>query len=198
MKHLQKNESGQAAVRRRRMAAPLYDWISAMIVALIVLVVFFSAVFRVVGVDGDSMVPTLQDGDRLVLFCMTDHYSAGDIVVIDRYTREPLIKRVIAVAGDTVYIDADNALYINDELQQEPYIQGVNVPRDMKGRVTVPNGCLFVMGDNRSVSMDSRMQDVGMVSVKDVVGRAVFRLWPLRSVGGIYGNLDYVRIKESD
>ena len=185
MKHLDTSVRTTRAVRQRKAAAPVYDWIGAMIVALVVLVLLFVTVLRVVGVDGDSMVPSLHDRDRLLLSCVDRHYETGDIVVIDRYTREPIIKRVIAVAGDTVWIDEEQRLFVNGEQRREPYIQGANVPRDLTGRVTVPDGCVFVMGDNRSISLDSRSRDVGMVSVKDIVGRAVFRVWPLGSFGPI-------------
>ena len=134
MKHLDTSVRTTRAVRQRRAAAPVYDWIGAMIVALVVLVLLFVTVLRVVGVDGDSMVPTLHDRDRLLLSCVDRHYETGDIVVIDRYTREPIIKRVIAVAGDTVWIDEEQRLFVNGEQRREPYIQGANVPRDLTGR----------------------------------------------------------------
>ena len=171
--------------RCRQLAAPVYDWLSAMIVALTVLVLLFTFCFRIVGVDGESMVPTLQDGDRLVLISAVHTYAAGDVVVVDRYTKEPLIKRVIAVAGDTIDIRSDYTVMINGQILQEPYIQGNTVPRDFSGPITVPDGYLFVMGDNRSVSLDSRSAEVGLVSVKDVVGVARLRIWPLKRFGAV-------------
>ncbi len=171
--------------RCRQLAAPVYDWLSAMIVALTVLVLLFTFCFRIVGVDGESMVPTLQDGDRLVLISAVHTYAAGDVVVVDRYTKEPLIKRVIAVAGDTIDIRSDYTVMINGQILQEPYIQGNTVLRDFSGPITVPDGYLFVMGDNRSVSLDSRSAEVGMVSVKDVVGVARLRIWPLKRFGAV-------------
>ena len=171
--------------RCRQMAAPVYDWLSAMIVALTVLVLLFTFCFRIVGVDGESMVPTLQDGDRLVLISAVHTYAGGDVVVVDRYTKEPLIKRVIAVAGDTIDIRSDYTVMINGQILQEPYIQGNTVLRDFSGPITVPDGYLFVMGDNRSVSLDSRSAEVGLVSVKDVVGVARLRIWPLKRFGAV-------------
>ncbi len=171
--------------RCRQLVAPVYDWLSAMIVALTVLVLLFTFCFRIVGVDGESMVPTLQDGDRLVLISAVHTYAAGDVVVVDRYTKEPLIKRVIAVAGDTIDIRSDYTVMINGQILQEPYIQGTTVLRDFSGPITVPDGYLFVMGDNRSVSLDSRSAEVGMVSVKDVVGVARLRIWPLKRFGAV-------------
>ena len=171
--------------RCRQLVAPVYDWLSAMIVALTVLVLLFTFCFRIVGVDGESMVPTLQDGDRLVLISAVHTYAAGDVVVVDRYTKEPLIKRVIAVAGDTIDIRSDYTVMINGQILQEPYIQGTTVLRDFSGPITVPDGYLFVMGDNRSVSLDSRSAEVGMVSVKDVVGVARLRIWPLKRFNAV-------------
>lgn len=184
-------KTAQYTVNQRRLVATLFDWVGTMVTALVVLVLLFTFVFRNVGVEGDSMQPTLQTGDRLLLSSLANEYERGDIVVIDRYTDEPLIKRVVAVAGDTVEILADNTLLINGIAQYEPYIQGYTVSRDMAGIVTVPEGRLFVMGDNRTNSKDSRMNEIGMVSVKDVVGKAIFRLWPLSSFGGIYTNMEH-------
>lgn len=171
--------------RCRQLAAPAYDWISAMIVALTVLVLLFTFCFRIVGVDGESMVPSLNDGDRLVLVSTGHTYTAGDVVVVDRYTKEPLIKRVIAVAGDTINIRPDYTVILNGQVLDEPYIQGSTVLRDFSGPLTIPEGYLFVMGDNRSVSLDSRSAEVGLVSVKDVVGVARLRIWPLKQFGAI-------------
>ena len=175
--------------KRGRVVA-LFDWVGALVTALVVLVLLFTFFFRNVGVEGDSMLPSLQSGDRLLLTDMVDGYGVGDIVVIDRYTQDPLIKRVLAVAGDTVEITEDGVLSVNNVSIYEPYIQGTNIRRDLVGKVTVPEGHLFVMGDNRSVSKDSRMKEIGFVSEKDVVGKAIYRLWPLASFGDIYDNLE--------
>lgn len=179
------NQSEEREKRRRQLAAPVYDWLSAMIVALTVLVLLFTFCFRIVGVDGESMVPSLQNGDRLVLVSAGHTYATGDVVVVDRYTKEPLIKRVVAVAGDTIDIHSDYTVTINGQILQEPYIQGNTVLRDFSGPITIPDGYLFVMGDNRSVSLDSRSAEVGLVSVKDVVGVARLRIWPLNRFGVI-------------
>lgn len=168
----------------------IFDWVGAMVTALIVLVLLFTFFLRNVGVEGDSMQPTLYDGDRLLLLASANDYYAGDIIVVDRYTQEPLIKRIIAVGGDTVEIAEDGTLIVNDCIQHEPYIQGKTLKRDMNGPITVPEGHLFVMGDNRAISKDSRMDEIGLVSVEDVIGKVVYRLWPLSSFGGVYGNLE--------
>ena len=181
--------SEQLQKRNRKAMLAAYDWVQALVVALVGIVLLFTFAVRIVAVDGDSMLPTLRHRDRLLLSGITTDYTRGDIVVVDRYTDEPLIKRVVAVAGDTVRID-NNRLFINEILQQEPYITGYTVQRDMTDTVTVPEGYVFVLGDNRTISKDSRMAEIGMVSCKDIVGRAVCRVWPLGAIGDVYDNLD--------
>ena len=117
-------------------------------------------------------------------------FDVGDIVVVDRYTEDSLVKRVVAKGGDTLTITDSYHVYVNGELLEEPYTRGVTVPRDIKGPVVIPEGCYFVMGDNRTVSKDSRMNEIGIVSEKDIVGKVVFRFWPLDSAGGVYFNMD--------
>lgn len=169
----------------RRAAIAVYDWIGAIVASLTVIVLLLTYVLRVVGVDGGSMLPTLEDDDRLLLTYASDEFEYGDIVVIDRYAGEPLIKRVIAVGGDTIEI-INTEVFVNGVRLSESYIRGNTVPRDMTGEVLVPEGFVFVMGDNRSVSKDSRMNEIGLISEKDIVGKALWRVWPPTAFGKIY------------
>ena len=169
--------------RGRRVVFSVYDWVGTAVVALVVFSLLLAYVFRVVVVDGDSMLPTLTNGDRLLLSTADTFYEYGDIVVIDRYTDEPLIKRVIAVGGDTVKITDKGAVFVNGVELNEPYIQGQTVLFDFDGEVRVPDNALFVLGDNRSISKDSRKAEIGFISIKDVAGKAVFCVWPLQSFG---------------
>lgn len=168
----------------------LYEWVEAAIFSLICVTLVFTFLFRIVGVDGESMQTTLMDRDRLILSELAYTPARGDIVVINRYVEEPLIKRVIGLPGDTIYIDGDTqAVYRNGEKLDEPYVHGSPTPpRELQGEVTVPEGHLFVMGDNRVYSKDSRYTDVGthgFIDIKDVMGKAVFRLWPFNTFGSI-------------
>ena len=165
--------------------ASAYDWVGTIVIALSVFALLFTCVFRDVGVDGDSMLPTLRDQDRLLMTAYDTTYTYGDIVVVDRYTDEPLIKRVIATGGDTLEIDHKGVVTLNGRVLTESYIQGKTVLNDFTGKITIPRGYLFVMGDNRSSSKDSRMDEIGLISCKDVVGKAVFCVWPPRSVGRV-------------
>lgn len=180
----------QRTAAYRQTLSAVFDWIGTMIAALVAIVLFFTFLVQGVAVSGDSMVPTLQTGDRLFLSRLSNDYTYGDIIVVDRYAIEPLIKRVVAVEGDLVEITEDCILHVNGVAVEEPYIHGFTVPRDMDGPVMVPEGHVFVLGDNRSISKDSRMTEIGMISVKDIVGKAVLRYWPLSSFGTLYGNLE--------
>ena len=181
--------SEQLKKLNRRAVLVAFDWFSAVVVALCVLVFVTTFFIRVVGVKGDSMMPTLVNGDRLILSVAVKDYKYGDIIVVDRYTDEPLIKRVIAVEGDRVTITSSYNLYVNGELMNEPYMMGVNLQKDMEGTITVPEGCVFVLGDNRTISKDSRMNEIGMISTKSIVGKVLLRIWPSSSIGGVYENL---------
>ncbi len=189
-------KSRYAATAERNRRSPedrisvLYDYIEAFVVAMVLLVLVFTFLVRAAGVQGDSMKPNLQTGDRLILSVHFYEPKHGDIVVINRYTEDPLVKRVIGLAGDRIRIEKETGrVYRNGELLNEPYLSGATLPVDLTEEVTVPDGALFVMGDNRSISKDSRDQEIGMVPETDVVGKAIFRIWPPRSFGTLYGNL---------
>ena len=117
-------------------------------------------------------------------------YQRGDIVVVDRYTGEPLIKRIIAIGGDTLSIDEGGHVYLNGLLLSEPYATPFTPQKGCVDSVVIPYGYVFLMGDNRMVSLDSRSEEVGLVLEKDIVGKVVFRLSPLPSLGGVYDNLE--------
>lgn len=180
----------QNTVAHKR-ATSAYEFVATLLMSLLILVILFTFFLRVVRVEGPSMETTLGDGDRLLLYSCSAEYQRGDIVVVDRYTVAPLIKRVIAVGGDTLKISDSGMVYLNGALLNEPYVMGATMPRDCLDAVTIPEGYVFVMGDNRVESHDSRAADIGIVSVKDIVGKAVYRILPLSDFGNIYTNLEY-------
>lgn len=163
----------------------VYDWMGTLIVSIIILSLLLTYAFRIVGVHGDSMLPTLEDGDRLLLSAFDTDYRYGDIVVVDRYTEDPLIKRVIAKGGQTISIDEEGNVVVDGCVLAEPYIMGETIPKDFVGERRIPEGYLFVMGDNRSISKDSRMREVDLISEKDVIGKALYRVWPMQSFGKV-------------
>ena len=161
-----------------------YDWVGAAVIALIVVSIMFSMFFRVVNVDGDSMNNTLKSGERLVLTSAAGTPKHGDIVVIRRENAEPLIKRVIGLPGEKIFINASTGqVFRNNELLNEPYVLGNRTPTPSGADLTyiVPENGIFVMGDNRGDSFDSRnLRD--LISMDDVVGVVTYRLSPFESL----------------
>lgn len=162
----------------------LYEWVQALVCSVLAVVVLFTFGVRLIGVDGHSMVPTLQDGDRLLVLnsLWDDDYQYGDIVVLRKETflDEPIVKRVIATEGQTVDIDfAAGVVYVDGEPIDEPYInEPTYVEEGTEFPLTVPEGSIFVLGDNRNHSSDSRDSALGTVDARYVIGKAVFLLFP--------------------
>ena len=188
----------------------LYEWVQSLVGSVLVVVAIFTFVIRMMGVDGHSMLNTLQHGDRLlVVNSMLYHdYKYGDIVILRKngvfdddpivkrviaveggdivvmqiptFDEEPIVKRVIAKGGQTVDIDfAEGIVYVDGEALEEDYIreptytaEGTEFP------LTVPEGSIFVMGDNRNGSSDSRDYRLGTVDTRYVIGKAAFLIFP--------------------
>ena len=177
-------EGQDAASQKKEEGRDLYEWTQALVCSVLAVVLLFTFVVRLIGVDGHSMVPTLQDGDRLLVLnsLWDDDYQYGDIVVLrkDTFMEEPIVKRVIATEGQTVDIDFDaGVVYVDGAALEEDYIrQPTHLEEGLDFPCTVPAGCVFVMGDNRNHSSDSRSSDLGTVDTRYVIGRAVFLLFP--------------------
>ncbi len=168
--------------------AGLYEWVEIITTALVAITLVFTFLFRLVDVDGTSMDTTLHDGERLVLSCLPYTPDRGDIVVISRGTdSEPLIKRVIAIAGDTVAIDSETGeVYLNGKLLKEPYIEVPTSTELMKGDVSVPEGMVFVMGDNRRAGQSLDSRTFGCVEEERLIGKVIYRVFPINRFGGLY------------
>lgn len=180
----------QQVVKKDTILENVFDLVEIAVFALVMVAVLFAFFIRIVGVDGGSMNDTLLDGDHLLLTKAFYTPERGDIVVVTREGNTPLIKRVIAVEGDTIEIDAETGeVILNGAVLDEPYVHYPNLTYDMNGPVTVPEGHVFVMGDHRNNSHDSRKDDLGCVDVDNIVGKAVWRFLPLDSFGGLYDNL---------
>ena len=159
----------------------LYDAVTILTSAFVLLMILFSFLFRVVGVRGASMEDTLHQGDWLITV-QKEQYITGDIVVVTQpnYFNEPLIKRVIAKGGQTIDIDYElSVIYIDGKELNEPYLKEQIMEREYSNLTfpyTVEEGFLFVMGDNRNNSTDSRSPLVGPIDERYVLGRAAISL----------------------
>ena len=162
------------------------EWYDALAVAVAVIAVVFTFCVRIVKVDGHSMDPTLSNGERILINLLAKP-DYGDIVVVDGYTSygKPLVKRVIGKGGDTIDIDfTAGVVYRNSVALDEPYTaEPTYLYESVEFPITVPDGCLFLMGDNRNNSTDSRDSRVGCVDERDIMGAAVLHaaLWQDRS-----------------
>ena len=165
----------------------MLEWYEALISAALVLVLVFSFVFRIIQVDGSSMVPTLTNGDKLIVWGAGYTPERGDVVIVDSYTTygKPLVKRVIAKGGDTISIDYEaGTVTVNGELLQEDYIaEPTYLGYDVTFPYTVPEGTVFVMGDNRNNSLDSRSSYVGCIDERDILGKVLVCFLPFSDFG---------------
>jgi len=133
-------------------------------------------------VNGVSMAPTLEKGE-IIFLQQTKEVKTGDVIGF-YYGGRVLLKRVIAGGGDYIEIDNEGNVYVNDKKLEEPYLMGQSLGKcELDFPYQVPEGMLFVLGDNRAVSMDSRIKAIGCVEKDQIVGKVVFRAWPLTRMG---------------
>ena len=172
----------------------LFFWLQALVAALITLILVFTFVGRIIGVDGDSMYPTLHNGDLLLLQSVGYEPEQGDVVVLTKEfaaSRGPIVKRVIAVGGQTVDIDYEaGTVSVDGQVLDEPYInpeEAMKPPTNYEHatHIEVPEGSIFVMGDNRNHSSDSRDVTLGTVDERYVLGRALWVILPFQRFGPI-------------
>lgn len=159
----------------------VYDWVNSIIVAVVAVVILLTFCFRLIDVDGQSMEPTLINTDKVIVTELFYTPDNGDVVVIshgEEYDK-PLVKRIIATEGQSLRIDFDTKqVYVDGQLIDEPYIQGDTIKGDAEIPEVIPEGKVFVMGDNRSISLDSRYHGVGLIDVDTIIGKAQFVVIP--------------------
>ncbi len=169
---------------RRRTIKALIDTVRLLINVAAVAVLVAVLLIPVLRIYGNSMTPSLVEGDLVVSIKGAD-FERGDIIAF-YYNNKVLVKRAIAFEGDWVDISEDGELYINGELQAEPYVEEQALgTSDITYPYQVPEERYFVMGDDRAVSVDSRSSTIGCVAQEQVVGKIVFRIWPLNKIGPV-------------
>ena len=166
------------------------EWVQAIVVALVIALVLRTYVFTLVRVSGSSMEPTLQDNDRLVVRRLMYTPKRGDVIILrpPMHKDTPYIKRVIALPGETVDIDFEkHIVYVDGKPILEKYIYEPTArPGNMRFPLKVEENTVFVLGDNRNNSRDSRYSDVGLIPYDAIMGKATYRIWPLNNFGYIY------------
>ena len=169
---------------RTRYGRTLRSTVYSLVIVAAVAVLVATLWMPVLRTYGESMTPTLHEGDILVTV-KTDDFKEGDIVAF-YYNNKILVKRVIASSGEWVDIDDEGIVYVNNEPLYEPYINEPSIGDcNIQLPYQVPDGRVFVMGDHRATSIDSRNESVGCVAQEQIVGKIVFRVWPLSKIGNI-------------
>jgi signal peptidase I len=167
---------------RRKYQRVFRSTVSLLIIAAACAILVVTLWMPVLQIYGKSMNPTLKDGDVVVLVKTTD-IKQGDLIAF-YYNNKILVKRAIAFAGDWVNIDEDGTVYVNDVAIDEPYLKEKALGEcDLEMPYQVPDGKIFVMGDHRSVSIDSRSNQIGCVAEEQIVGKIKFRVWPFKKAG---------------
>ena len=169
--------------KKQKASSELKEWVKSIVLAVVIALIIRFFFFETFLVEGTSMHPTLQHHERLIVNKIVYNFKdpeQGDVIVFNYSVRRDFIKRIIALAGDEVEIRNGN-LYVNEKLQVEQYIQ--NQAMYDFGPVVIPEGHIFVLGDNRDNSMDSRDPAVGSISLERVKGKAMLVFWPFSSAG---------------
>lgn len=159
----------------------VFDFLEPIVAALLVITVLFTLFFRVVNVSGPSMMPTLNDGDKIIISATGYEPERGDIVVLSGAAgiSETIVKRIVAVGGDKVDINFTTGIVTVNGVEEE-YTDVLTVQQfDIAFPITVPEGTVFVLGDNREKSLDSRSTEIGCIDERYIVGKVVYRVFPL-------------------
>jgi signal peptidase I len=190
----EEKEDGEKPASKARLE--IYDWLQCIVSTMIVVILAFIFIGRQISVVGDSMFQTLHDNDKVLVTNVFYTPEYGDIVIIkaESFGETPLVKRVIATEGQEINIDfASHVVTVDGVALDEPYInEPTSVEGDFRGPVKVPEGCIFVMGDNRNRSTDSRFERVGFVDTRNVLGKVHFVTMPGKD--GNYGLRDWSRV----
>ena len=164
----------------------LRSTVAVLVVVAAIAVLITTLFLPILQISGDSMSPTLEH-DEIVILMKTKDFDRGDLIGF-YYQGKILLKRVIALPEDEVAIDAEGNVYVNGEVLEEPYVTDKDLGDcDLEFPYKVPGTSYFVLGDRRSNSVDSRNSVIGSVSREDIIGKVFLRVWPLSELGLVYG-----------
>ncbi len=201
-------ETKEEKSNNKKFKTELFDWLDVITIAFAVVILLFSVFFRVATIEGNSMRNTFHNGEKVVISKLGYTPKYGDVVVISRnylsehnkteHDSQPIIKRVIATENQTVSIDfEEGVVYVDNQPLSEPYTAtptnntvDINQAKQLEKGVTVPKGCVFVLGDNRNDSLDSRSSAMGnlgngMINEDFIIGKVFLRIFPFSAFGGI-------------
>lgn len=167
--------------KKEKSKMTVFDILEPIVAALLVITIIFTLFFRIVNVSGRSMMPTLENGDKIVISATGYEPQRGDIVVLSGAAglKETIVKRIIAVGGDKVDINFTTGIVTVNGVEEE-YTDVLTLQQfDIAFPITVPQGSVFVLGDNRAESLDSRSTEIGCIDERYIVGKVIFRLFPL-------------------
>ncbi len=169
----------------------LFDWLGTLLMAIVVILLVMTFFLRQITVKGHSMDDTLQTQDRLVVASFMYEPKNGDIVVVSHGEsyNEPIIKRVIATEGQRLQINYENdEVIVDGVVLKEDYIKGRTIKLQNPTAIpdVIPKGYVFVMGDNREDSLDSRSTRIGLIPVENIIGKAFWRIQPFDTFGSLY------------
>ena len=187
-------ERAQQAQTKQPLKNWAADWLETIVVAFAIVTIVFTFVARVITVDGASMEPNYYDGDRVLATKLAGPAEVGDVVIISHALDQTIIKRVVATEGQVVDFDNEQGeLMVDGQVVKGDVYgtrNGITFAQDAPGDVlefpqTVPEGCVFVLGDHRDDSTDSRKVSVGMVDQRNILGKVVFNLYPMSKLGPV-------------
>ncbi len=169
---------------RKEFRKILMSTVSSLLVVAAIAVLISMLLLPVLRVTGSSMTPTMQN-DELIICSKRSNFISGDIVAF-YYNNKILLKRVIGTSGDIIDISEDGTVFVNGQALDEPYVSEKSLGEcDIELPYQVPDNRIFVMGDHRSVSVDSRSSSVGCIADEYVIGKVIFRIWPFESIGTV-------------
>lgn len=170
--------------RKKQYTKAVKSTIGVLVVVAAVAVLVATMFLPMLQVSGSSMEPTMEDGD-IILLVKTDKFETGDLCSF-YWQNNLLLKRVIGVAGDYIVIDHDGTVFVNGEELEEPYISRKSLGEcDINFPYQVPEGMVFVLGDHRDTSIDSRSSAIGCIEIEKIVGKVIWRLWPVSGTGPV-------------